>query len=156
MSSLLVVVRVQDMANQRLSFEKPLWHVEVIENACGDCSTVFRQYSKPPSSAPVCPDMACICSVNHALGDGLRLVRASGVFTRYEDGSEAKLELLSRMSKVIATKHLVSSFQIATKHLSLRKRPIDIGETATPRDPLVPRPRRDGLRRGSHRRQAAP
>lgn len=41
-----------------------------------------------------------MCSINHAVGDGLRLVRASGVFTRYEDGSEAKLELLSRMSKV--------------------------------------------------------
>ena len=67
------------MANQRLTFDKPLWHVEVINNASGDSSTVF--------------------SVNHAIGDGLRLVRASGVFTRYEDGSEAKLELLARISK---------------------------------------------------------
>jgi len=71
--------RIEAVVNMVVPFDRPLWHVEIIENTNGDSAAVF--------------------SVNHSIGDGLRLVRASSIFTRFEDGSPATLELLNRISK---------------------------------------------------------
>lgn len=74
---------IEAVINLPLPFSRPLWHIECIDSTNGmPAAVVFR--------------------VSHALGDGLRLVRAASLFVRDEAGQPAELPLLKRISKMKA------------------------------------------------------
>lgn len=74
-----VRAKVQELVNIALDDSKPRWRFDLIANqGTGKAATLLR--------------------VDHCLADGLRLVKASGGFVKFEDGSPAELALLKKMS----------------------------------------------------------
>ena len=70
---------MEKLCNTDLSFDHPLWRIDVVKNTSGQSAIILR--------------------MNHAIGDGLRLVKASSKLLKFADGSAATLELLSKMSQ---------------------------------------------------------
>jgi len=71
---------VEDLANSAPDMTLPMWKFDLISNVgVGDSVVMIR--------------------ANHCLADGLRMLKATGTWLQFEDGSPADVGLLARMSE---------------------------------------------------------
>jgi hypothetical protein len=96
---------VNVLINTEMDGDKPLWRIDIIP--CKDSKAWG----------------AVVMRMNHAMADGLRLVKAASKFATFEDGSPVELELLKKMSmkKLSAAKDQASSVNLFSFGLSFLK-----------------------------------